>query len=445
MMSASPLTPASTYRSPFDRLPFYYGWVNLAVAVVAMVGTLPGRTWGLGLITEPLLKDMGLEREYYADLNLWATILGAAFCLPVGRLIDRFGCRSVLTVVTLGLGATVVTMSEIPDSRWLFLLVLLTRGFGQSALSIVSVALIGKWFQRRVSLAMAVWAVTMILGFAAAERVLGYAVKEYGWRTAWNATGWLLVAGLAPLGLLFARSTPEQCGLRVDGGAGGPAQDSLPDDSFSLTLMETLQTPAFWVLAVALSLNSLTQSGIGLFGVSLVRELKLDDDVFVQMMVIATFAALPGNLLTGWLAKTWSLRGLSAIGMGLLAASLPVLPRIETQLGIYVFSGVWGLACGILSVSMNAIWSHAFGRRHLGKIQGAVAVCHVLSSAGGPRIMVLSLRLTEGYGAFFYVSAALAALTTIAVWWVSFPRLAPDAEPIEATSFEPAAVVAAAE
>ena len=34
---------------------FYYGWVVLFVAAAAMVGTLPGRTQGLGLITEPLL------------------------------------------------------------------------------------------------------------------------------------------------------------------------------------------------------------------------------------------------------------------------------------------------------------------------------------------------------------------------------------------------------
>jgi hypothetical protein len=39
------------------RLPFYYGWVNAALAGLAMVGTLPGRTQGLGLITEPLIKD----------------------------------------------------------------------------------------------------------------------------------------------------------------------------------------------------------------------------------------------------------------------------------------------------------------------------------------------------------------------------------------------------
>ena len=40
------------------RASFYYGWANLAVAALAMVATLPGRTQGLGLITEPLIADL---------------------------------------------------------------------------------------------------------------------------------------------------------------------------------------------------------------------------------------------------------------------------------------------------------------------------------------------------------------------------------------------------
>jgi hypothetical protein len=52
-------------------LPFYYGWVNLFVASLAMVGTLPGRTQGLGLITEPLLTDLQLDRILFAKINFW--------------------------------------------------------------------------------------------------------------------------------------------------------------------------------------------------------------------------------------------------------------------------------------------------------------------------------------------------------------------------------------
>jgi len=38
----------------------YYGWVVLGLAALAMLGTLPGRTQGLGLITEPLIRDLGV-------------------------------------------------------------------------------------------------------------------------------------------------------------------------------------------------------------------------------------------------------------------------------------------------------------------------------------------------------------------------------------------------
>ena len=40
------------------RSRMYYGWTILMVAAAAMVGTLPGRTQGLGLVTEAILEDL---------------------------------------------------------------------------------------------------------------------------------------------------------------------------------------------------------------------------------------------------------------------------------------------------------------------------------------------------------------------------------------------------
>src|SRR4051812_40445334 len=74
----------------------YYGWACVAAAALAMVATLPGRTMGLGLITEPLLRDLGLSRTAYGNINLGATLLGAGFGLAAGRLLDRTGARGVL-------------------------------------------------------------------------------------------------------------------------------------------------------------------------------------------------------------------------------------------------------------------------------------------------------------------------------------------------------------
>src|SRR4051794_38501363 len=90
-----------------------HGWANVVLAAVLMLATLPGRTQGLGLITEPLLTDLNLDRTTYAHINLWATLLGAAFCFPTGYLTDRFGLRLVASALTLLLGLTVWKMSAI--------------------------------------------------------------------------------------------------------------------------------------------------------------------------------------------------------------------------------------------------------------------------------------------------------------------------------------------
>src|SRR5438552_17873368 len=90
----------------------YYGWRIVGLAALAMVGTLPGRTQGLGLITEPLLADLGITRVRYAELNFWATIIGSAGAIGIGQFIDRHGSRLVLTCVSFALGLVVCAMSR---------------------------------------------------------------------------------------------------------------------------------------------------------------------------------------------------------------------------------------------------------------------------------------------------------------------------------------------
>src|SRR5262247_3261428 len=86
-------------------------WINVLIAALIMVATLPGRTQGLGLITEPLLRDLQLDRVSYAQINLWATLLGAVVCLPAGRVFDRFGLRIPTALIVALLSLVVWGMS----------------------------------------------------------------------------------------------------------------------------------------------------------------------------------------------------------------------------------------------------------------------------------------------------------------------------------------------
>src|SRR5688572_16889425 len=172
------------YRRPHF---LYYGWIVLGVAALAMVGTLPGRTQGLGLITEPLIADLGISRVAFAQINFIATTSGALFALGVGRAIDRRGSRIVLTLLAAALGIVVLAMTGIAGAIALLVLVTLTRGLGQSALSVVSLAMVGKWFRARLTRAMAIYAVVMSVGFMLAFPLIGALVQARGWRVGWAA------------------------------------------------------------------------------------------------------------------------------------------------------------------------------------------------------------------------------------------------------------------
>src|SRR5262245_46542669 len=209
----APATPSVSLPA---RLPFYYGWVHVLVAAVAMSATLPGRTYGLGLIKEPLRADLGIGDLRFNWLNGWAIVLGALLVPPAGWLIDRLGTRGTLGLVAAALGGCVLLMSRASGEAELFVALTLVRGLGQGALSVVGIALVGKWFRRRAGVAMGVFTVLLAVGFVAPIFAVGAAVQQAGWRDAWAGVGFALLLGLTPLGLLLARSTPESCGVKPD-------------------------------------------------------------------------------------------------------------------------------------------------------------------------------------------------------------------------------------
>ena len=413
------------------RMRFYYGWVNVAVAAAAMVGTLPGRTQGLGLITEPLIKDLQIDRVLFAHINLWATLIGALCCIGVGRLIDRLGSRSVLTAVSIMLGAVVLLMSSLKGVILLALLITLTRGLGQSALSVISITIVGQWFVRRLNLAMGIYSILLSVGFMAAFPIVGAVVVNSGWRAAWAGIGAALLIVLAPAAWLFVRRSPEACGLAIDGEK--PAGDEPTDAKSDYTLREAIARPAFWVFALSSSVYGLVASGIALFNESILAERGFDAFTYHRSLVIVALTSLLGNFLGGWLTIKWSMNRLMALAMGLLAGSLLALPHVSTQFHVAIYALVMGLAGGFVIVIFFSFWSQAFGRTHLGKIQGAAQVFTVVASAIGPLILAECVVRTGSYRSVFYLMATVVAVLGLSAWFVPLPHVRTTTQGVSAT------------
>lgn len=403
--------------TPF-ALPFYYGWVNVFVAALAMVGTLPGRTQGLGLITEPLLRDLHLDRVAFARINLWATLIGALFSVGVGRLIDRFGSRIVLTVVTVALAVVVFGMSATQSIAAIAVLITLTRGFGQSALSVVSITMVGQWFVRRLNLAMAIYTIALSIGFMLAFPLIGAIVLTNGWRRAWWIVGVALLLGLAPLALLLVRRSPEACSIEPDGEA-----DHGNETPADYTLVQALSTPSFWVFGISSAVYGLIASGIALFNESILAERRFDASTYHRSLVIVALTSLVGNFLGGWIASKWKMNRLLALAMVLLAGSLVSLPHVSTQTHVAMYAAVMGLAGGFVIVIFFSFWSAAYGRKHLGKIQGAAQALTVVASAVGPLVLAETVSRTGSYAAIFYWLTVVVLVLALLAWFVRMPRV----------------------
>lgn len=419
--STLPLTAVNLRRR-------YYGWRVLMVAAAAMVGTLPGRTQGLGLITEPLLRDLQLDRISYATLNFWATLAGSLGAVGVGQLIDRFGSRIVLTAVVTVVGLAVLLTGWSSSLAALAIGVTLTRAFGQGALSVVSLAIVGHWFVRTIDRAMAIYGIAMSIGFMLAFPLVGAMVQRWGWRPAWLTVGMALIVILAPTGWAIVRRTPESIGLQPDGDAapamsravtgGGQDLDPLSGSTWGRALL----TPAFWVFASGTALYGLVASGIGLFNESILAERGFGADAYYRSLVVTAMAALIGNFGAGWLALRVEPARLLAASLLILAGGLLGLPHVGSMAEVMAWATAMGLGGGIVMVLFFSIWPRAFGRRHLGRIQGAAQALTVIASATGPLLLAWCVESTGSYAAMFRILSGIIAALGVSALLISVPR-----------------------
>ena len=416
-ISTVPSAPKST--SWVARLPFYYGWVSVVLGAVAMSATLPGRTYGLGLIKEPLCDTFHIGDLRFSVLNFWAIILGAVVVLPVGWLIDRIGLRAVLTGVYVALGCSVLLMSQAWDKPSLFVSLTLVRGFGQGALSVVAIALVGKWFKRRVGPAMGVFALLLSIGFGVTIPALTSAVKHLGWANAWEGMGWCLLLGLAPTGWLLARNSPEACGVTPDGAS---TEDFPPAPS--VPLFTALGTPAFWVYTLAATLFNFLFSALTLDSESLLTEHGLKgSEVNGVLLTVLMVSGLPANIVAGWLARRRPMGKILSVGVAALAVSLVIFPAVINVPMAMAYGALLGVSGGIITVIYFAVYGHTYGRGQLGSIQATVQVLSVFASASGPVALAGSRTFMHGSDGFFFVSAALASVLAAVTWFLKPPVL----------------------
>jgi MFS family permease len=434
-----------------------YYWIYIAVAAMCMAATFPGRTHGLGLITESILRDLRLDRTVYAYYNLSATLIGALFCIPVGSMLDRSGCRNVLILVLTGLGISVLGMSAIQSKPAFFILLLLTRGFGQSALSVASITLISKYFPKnKLGVSMGIYSLLTSVFFMGVFGGMGMILDHIrplafhfagmetvipSWRVAWGSVGLALLFFCVPVVLLSVRrsgwvtdettdttgttdKTSSATGTSGDA-TGAIGTESLASgnstEAYGIPFSQAICTVAFWVFALSISFFGFISAGIGLYNEDILSERGFDAEMYHFLLLLPIPFGLMSNLGVGLLTRYIPIKYVLALSLFFTGLVKFLFPFIETPAQVYAYTIVLAISGGGLSVLFFIAWADLFGKRDVGKIQGLAQMLSVFASAAGPVFFAYSKEWTNSYTFAFYMSGGLTVLFAVAACLMPTP------------------------
>src|SRR3978361_515932 len=238
------------------RLPFFYGWVIVAVTFVTMAIGVNART-AFSLVFAPVITEFGWERGVTAGAFSFGFLVSAAVSPLIGRMMDRFGPRAVmeLGVALMGGGLLLAPLTTQPWHLYLTIGVLVGGGsicLGYSGQSLF----LPNWFVRRRGLAMGIAFAGVGIGSIIMLPWLQTMIEQTGWRTACSAMGILVLVVLAPINLLL-RKRPQELGLEPDGDAAASASvrpvSNVVDPAWAeidWTLPRAIRTARFWWLGL---------------------------------------------------------------------------------------------------------------------------------------------------------------------------------------------------
>ncbi len=412
------------------RLPFFYGWIVVAVAFVTMGVGVNART-AFSLLFPPMLAEFGWDRGVTAGAFSFGFLVAAVLGPVLGRAMDRHGPALVMEggVLAIAAGLYLATWATAPWHLYLTLGVLV--GGGSVAAGYSGQALyLPAWFVRRRALAISIAYAGAGAGSIVLMPLVQATIAEAGWRRACLMLAALVVGLLVPLNLLVRRR-PESLGLLPDGERAGAAVRRVP-----VTVVDAAWAATDWTLARALRTARFWWIGLGFFGALYawyavqVHQTKYLVDAGFSPETAAwalgaiSLAGIPGQIAMGALSDRIGREPIWLVGCAgfALAYGLLILlaaaPHAAVLWLMVLAQGTLGY--GMPSV-MGPIVAEIFEGRQFGAIFGSITVSSILGGAAGPWLTGVLHDMTGSYLPGFLVAAGFCAVSAAGIWMAS-PR-----------------------
>jgi OFA family oxalate/formate antiporter-like MFS transporter len=427
-MSVQDVQPASI-PPPAERGWLDNPWVQLSAGILGMVA-VANFQYSWTLFVGPLEQRHGWSRvSILSALTLFFT-LAQTWLVPLeGFLAERFGPRRLLVAGGLMAGLAWVVNSR-TDSLMVLYAAQVVAGCGSGIVYGISMGSALKWFPQRRGLAAGLTAAAFGAGSALTILPIQWTIEHAGYEAAflWFGIGQGLVVVLAGLMMRFPHSgeVPVVAAPRV------------LQSTRDYTPVETLRSPAFWLLYAMMTLGAIP----GLLMVGQLAPMAKDfgfvwdimeDGVKKTMQTPITVLGITVGALSlaliidrgmggltrpvfGWLSDNIGRELAIFLAFGLEGAALFVLIQNRDNAMIFVLmSGLAFFGWGAVFSLFPAVSGDMFGRKYattnyglLYTAKGAatilIDVCNRLQAATGSWELVFAIMIAADW------LAALAAL-----------------------------------
>ena len=415
----------SQLRNPFEQFqwpPRFSGGIMLALAGLAVFMSGPAQTYGVSAFVDPMLTELGESRSLFSTTYSIGTLVSALPLLVVGRQIDRYGSRLVMTLAAIVFAGALFFMSGVGGVLTLAIGFSLLRASGQGVLTLAARTLVPHWFVRRRGRAFSIIGLAATASLAAVPIFNERLIQMLGWRDAWRVNSVIILLVLAPLLWFFVRDRPEHVGQHPDGVPPDPALAHHVPEEHGHTLKQAMRTPAFWALIGAGLVPSLVLTGLSFNQVAILTDRGLPATLAAATFTVESLVGLPITLLAGSLADRFPLRFTLAAGQVFLALAMVVLLMSDSAGLALVYAALRGVSGGFWSVAADVAWPSYFGKRHLGSIRGFGYSMGIAGAALGPIPFGLAYDLLGGYNPAILGLLILPVIAGLALMVVRTPR-----------------------
>ncbi len=400
---------------------FFYGWLMLPMAMLMMVASSPGQTFGFAFFNVKFREAFDLSQTRLSAIYLVATVT-ASIALPfVGGLTDRFGLRRSVLAGVAAMAGVSVFMSQTQGVVTLFAGFVLFRVFGAGTMVLLANNTLATWFDRRLGLASGLMQVAMAGAMAFVPAGMVVLIDVFGWRGAYLGIAAIFAGGLLPVLAVVYRESPSRVGQFADGVR--PELSGKPSEvgAVGLTLQQARMHRAFWILLAATATWALIGTGFFFHLEAIFQVHGLGQSSSTRAMTCMAIGMGTFQILGGLMADRVALRWLVASAVSLVAVSSVMLAIGSAAILIPSFA-VFGVGQGLMSIVASTGWARYFGRAHLGKIRGMSLTAAIAGSSLGPLLMGVSDDYLGSFTAAFWAFAGLATLVAIAGLWATPPR-----------------------